>query len=396
MLLRKDTSTAPVRQRVVQQGLQPLLDEFQQYPVEEGAELLDRLQQHRRMRSVVSLATGVLPPTPDQVLGGIMVESLRPVLAGIKPALGGQRSTNQQPCSTALAMIVGSGIEQHGIKTTARQRGITPKAVKRARRSHMSNLAAGPSAVPMPMMAPPARPPLSQPGAAGVRAQLLRGAQQSITHVTQGRAVRRARERMSRRCVDRSLKILYMEYERQCPANLKVRSTTFELLRPPWVKRITAAHKQVCVCIPCETCELQLDQLEKHMDSLVLPEDLQPRDDSDSDSGSNSDGGDAEVHVLLAEHISNADAQDLAGVLDAGELGEGGLEKLRQCDACKDRKVGVKAGHEGVQLQYRLFKKLDNGQGVELATFQTTLGKLVADLNDLMQKQLWHQHLAKH
>ncbi|KAJ9530528.1 hypothetical protein QJQ45_012536 [Haematococcus lacustris] len=428
-----------------QRRLQPLLDEFQQYPVEEGAELLDRLQQHRRMRSVVSLATGVLPPTPDQVLGGIMVESLRPVLAGIKPALGGQRSTNQQPCSTALAMIVGSGIEQHGIKTTARQRGITPKAVKRARRSHMSNLAAGPSAVPMPMMAPPARPPLSQPGAAGVR------------------AVRRARERMSRRCVDRSLKILYMEYERQCPANLKVRSTTFELLRPPWVKRITAAHKQVCVCIPCETCELQLDQLEKHMDSLVLPEDLQPRDDSDSDSGSNSDGGDAEVHVLLAEHISNADAQDLAGVLDAGELGEGGLEKLvglaqhawaaadaaaggagavegtvggaaggttggaavsvdldyatvrswfvcpckegakprlaclqRQCDACKDRKVGVKAGHEGVQLQYRLFKKLDNGQGVELATFQTTLGKLVADLNDLMQKQLWHQHLAKH
>ncbi|KAJ9530717.1 hypothetical protein QJQ45_014859 [Haematococcus lacustris] len=356
-------------------------------------------------------------------------------------------------------MIIGSGIEQHGIKTTARQLGITPKAVKRARRSHMSNLAAGPSAVSMPMMAPPALLPLSQPGAAGVRAQLLRGAQQSITHVSPmygaTTSSKKSEVRMSRRCVDRSLKILYLEYERQCPANLKVRSTTFELLRPPWVRRITAAHKQVCVCIPCETCELQLDQLGKHMDSLVLPEDLQPRDDSDSDRGSDSDGG--------AEHISNADAQDLAGVLDAGELGEGGLEKLvglaqyawaaagaaaggagavegtvggaaggttggaavsvdldyatvrswfvcpckegakprlaclqRKCDACKDRKVGVKAGCKGVQLQYRQFKKLDNGQGVELATVQTTLGKLVADLNDLMQKQLWHQHLAKH
>ncbi|KAJ9511102.1 hypothetical protein QJQ45_013138 [Haematococcus lacustris] len=68
----------------------------------------------------------------------------------------------------------------------------------------------------------------------------------------------------------------------------------------------------------------------------------------------------------------------------------------RQCAACKDRKVGVKAGCEGVQLQYRQFNKLDNGQGVELATVQTTLGKLVAGLSDLMQKQLWHQYLAKH
>ncbi|KAJ9528975.1 hypothetical protein QJQ45_000538 [Haematococcus lacustris] len=68
----------------------------------------------------------------------------------------------------------------------------------------------------------------------------------------------------------------------------------------------------------------------------------------------------------------------------------------RTCDACKDRKVGVKSGCEGVQLQYRQFNKLDNGQGVELATVQTTLGGLVAGLNDLMQKQLWHQYLAKH
>ncbi|KAJ9512539.1 hypothetical protein QJQ45_018949, partial [Haematococcus lacustris] len=131
-------STSP---QAWQLRLQPLLDEFQKYPLEGGAELLDRLQQHRRMRSVVSLATGVVPPTPDQVLGGIMVESLRPVLASTKPAPGGQRSTNQQPFNTALIMTMGRGIEQHGIKRTARQLGITPHAVKRARRSHLSNLA---------------------------------------------------------------------------------------------------------------------------------------------------------------------------------------------------------------------------------------------------------------
>ncbi|KAJ9533025.1 hypothetical protein QJQ45_018110 [Haematococcus lacustris] len=209
-----------------QRRLQPLLDEFQQYPVEEGAELLDRLQQHRRMRSVVSLATGVVPPTPDQVLGGIMVESLRPVLAGIKPAPGGQRSTNQQPCNPALAMIMGSGIERHGIKTTARQLGITPKAVKSARRSHMSNLAAGSSAD-------------------WAAAPLRRG--RRCLSQEQLESSKKSEVRMSRRYVDRSLKKLYLEYERQCPANLKVRSTTFELLHPPWVKRITAAHKQVCV-----------------------------------------------------------------------------------------------------------------------------------------------------
>ncbi|KAJ9530658.1 hypothetical protein QJQ45_014822, partial [Haematococcus lacustris] len=336
-----------------------------------------------------------------------------------------------------------------------------PHAVKRARRSHLSNLAAGAAADWA------AAPRLSQDQLEYVRnffeehsspSPMYKDVRRYYVRVTAGSS-KKSEVRMSRRYVDRSLKKLYLEYERECPVKLKVGSTTFEMLRPPWVKRITAAHKQVCVCIPCETCELLLDQLGKHMDSLVVPEDPQPPDDSDSDSASdsdtNSDGGDAEVHVVLAEHIANADAQDLAGVLDAGVLDEGGLEKLvsdaqnaraiagvagggvaiaggtaggadvrvdldyatvqswfvcpckvgakpsltclqRQCAACKDRKVGVKAEREGVQLQYRQFKKLDNGQGVELATVQTTLGELVVGLNDLMQKQLWHHYLAKH
>ncbi|KAL6746517.1 hypothetical protein V8C86DRAFT_3034633 [Haematococcus lacustris] len=75
-----------------------------------------------------------------------MVESLRPVLASTKAAPGGQRTTQQQPFNTALIMTMDRGIEQHGIKRTARQLGITPHAVKRARRSHMSNLAAGAAA----------------------------------------------------------------------------------------------------------------------------------------------------------------------------------------------------------------------------------------------------------
>ncbi|KAJ9531934.1 hypothetical protein QJQ45_003642 [Haematococcus lacustris] len=41
-------------------------------------------------------------------------------------------------------------------------------------------------------------------------------------------------------------------------------------------------------------------------------------------------------------------------------------------------------------------RKLDNGQGVELATVHTTLGELVLGFNARMQKQLWHQYLAKH
>ncbi|GFH14396.1 hypothetical protein HaLaN_10442 [Haematococcus lacustris] len=117
-----------------------MLGEFQQCPVEEGAKVLDRLQQHSRMRSVVSLIVSLM------VLWGIMVESLRPVLASTKPAPGGQRTTHQQPFNTALFMTMGSGVEQHGIKTTARQLGVTPHAVKRARRSPLSNLAAGAAA----------------------------------------------------------------------------------------------------------------------------------------------------------------------------------------------------------------------------------------------------------
>ncbi|KAJ9520188.1 hypothetical protein QJQ45_030107, partial [Haematococcus lacustris] len=284
-------STSP---QAWQRRLQPLLDEFQQYPVEEGSELLDRLQQHRRMRSVVSLATGVVPPTPDQVLGGIKVDSLRPVLAGIKPAPGGQRTTNQQPFNTALIMTMGRGIEQHGIKRTARQLGITPHAVKRARRSHLSNLAAGAAADWAAAPLQRGRRCLSQEQLEYVRSffedhsspsPMYKDVRRYYVRMTAGSS-KKSEVRMSRRYVDRSLKKLYLEYERECPKTLKVGSTTFEMLRPPWVKRITAAHKQVCVCIPCETCEL--------------------------------------------------------------------------------------------------------------ATVQTTLGGLVADLNDLMQKQLWHQYLAKH
>ncbi|KAJ9529718.1 hypothetical protein QJQ45_014487, partial [Haematococcus lacustris] len=228
------------------------------------------------------------------------------------------------------------GIEQHGIKRTARQLGITPHAVKRARRSHLSNLAAGAAADWAAAPLQRGRRCLSQEQLEYVRSffedhsspsPMYKDVRRYYVRMTAGSS-KKSEVRMSRRYVDRSLKKLYLEYERECPTNLKVGSTTFKMLRPPWVKRITAAHKQVCVCIPCETCELQLDQLGKHMDCLVLPEDPQPLDDSDSDSGSDSGGGDGEVHVLLAEHIANADAQDLAGVLDAGVLDEGGLEKL--------------------------------------------------------------------
>ncbi|KAJ9531032.1 hypothetical protein QJQ45_000960 [Haematococcus lacustris] len=54
-----------------------------------------------------------------------MVESLRLVFASTKPAPGGQRTTHQQLCNTALAMTLGRGVVQHGIKTTAKhwQRG---------------------------------------------------------------------------------------------------------------------------------------------------------------------------------------------------------------------------------------------------------------------------------
>ncbi|KAJ9506296.1 hypothetical protein QJQ45_005117 [Haematococcus lacustris] len=125
------------------------------------------------------------------------------------------------------------------------------------------------------------------------------------------------------RYVDRFLKKLYLEYERECPTNLK----------------------------------LQLHQLGKNMDSLVLPEDPQPPDDSDGDRGSDSntssDGGDAEVHVMLAEHILNADAQDLAGVLDAGGLGEGGVEKLVGDGQNARAAAGAAAGGAGGRLAQR-------------------------------------------
>ncbi|KAJ9518955.1 hypothetical protein QJQ45_026202, partial [Haematococcus lacustris] len=410
-----------------QRRLQPMLDEFQRYPVEQGAELLDRLQQHRRMRSVVSQATGVVPPTPDQVLGGIMVDSLRPVLASTKSAPGGQRTTQQQPFNTALAMTMGSGIEQHGIKRTARQLGITPHAVKRARRSHLSNLAAGAAADWAAAPLRRGRRCLSQEQLEYVRtffeehsspSPMYKDVRRYYVRMTAGSS-KKSEVRMSRRYVDRSLKKLYLEYERECPTNLKVGSTTFEMLRPPWVKRITAAHKQVCVCIPCETCELQLDQLGKHMDSLVLPEDPQPLDDSDSVL----DEGGLEKLVSDAQNARAAAGAAGGGAAAARCTAGGAAMRVdldyatvqswfvcpckvgakpslaclqRTCNACKDRKVGVKAGREGVQLQYRQFNKLDNGQGVELATVQTTLGELVAGLNDLMQKQLWHQYLAKH
>ncbi|KAL6745548.1 hypothetical protein V8C86DRAFT_3035484 [Haematococcus lacustris] len=137
-----------------------------------------------------------------------------------------------------------------------------------------------------------------------LRSSIFKRPRQDITLAPMPRSSKKSEVRMSRRYVDRSLKKLYLEYERECPVNLKVGSTTFEMLRPPWVKRITAAHKQVCMCIPCETCELLLDQLGKHMDSLVVPEDPQPPDDSDSDSESDSDTNSVSERSLLIAHLT--------------------------------------------------------------------------------------------
>ncbi|KAJ9505574.1 hypothetical protein QJQ45_024313 [Haematococcus lacustris] len=57
----------------------------------------------------------------------------------------------------------------------------------------------------------------------------------------------------------------------QQPPNMRVSLSTFVRLRPPWVARLTASQRQVCVCKTCCNLDNLLTALAQHKKSLQLP-----------------------------------------------------------------------------------------------------------------------------
>ncbi|KAJ9534314.1 hypothetical protein QJQ45_007018 [Haematococcus lacustris] len=57
----------------------------------------------------------------------------------------------------------------------------------------------------------------------------------------------------------------------QQPPSMRVSLSTFVRLRPPWVARLTASQRQVCVCKTCCNLDNLLTALAKHKKSLQLP-----------------------------------------------------------------------------------------------------------------------------
>ncbi|KAJ9527585.1 hypothetical protein QJQ45_025865 [Haematococcus lacustris] len=231
---REQQATDTQRLQHLQQQLQDLQQDELQRKEQQVAEQQQQLQQQQadmhlmeqqlaEQQHQLQQQQADMQQREQHVLGGIMVESLRPVLASTKPAPGGQRTTQQQPFNTALAMTMGTGIEQHGIKRTARQLGITPHAVKRARRSHLSNLAAGAAADWAAAPLRRGRRCLSQDQLEYVRnffeehsspSPMYKDVRRYYVRMTAGSS-KKSEVRMSRRYVDRSLKKLYLEYERE-------------------------------------------------------------------------------------------------------------------------------------------------------------------------------------
>ncbi|KAL6756128.1 hypothetical protein V8C86DRAFT_116837 [Haematococcus lacustris] len=57
----------------------------------------------------------------------------------------------------------------------------------------------------------------------------------------------------------------------QQPPSMRVSLSTFVRLRPPWVARLTASQRQVCVCKTCCNLDNLLTALAQHKKSLQLP-----------------------------------------------------------------------------------------------------------------------------
>ncbi|KAJ9521674.1 hypothetical protein QJQ45_015266 [Haematococcus lacustris] len=220
----------------------------------------------------------------------------------------------------------------------------------------------------------------------------------------------------------------------QQPPSMRVSLSTFVRLRPPWVARLTASQRQVCVCKTCCNLDNLLTALAQHKKSLQLPPaaaiaaplaaplaaaGVAPQPPP-LPGGAAPVVAEEEVESLTAaaspfidpigefEQQAHSKSQPLSATamrqwfLCPCELGQQPSLacSLRTCLHCKSRKLQLQPDADGsVMLTVRQYGKPSSAVGsrpVELLCMRVSLSDAVGMLNKQMPEYIKHHRLAHH
>ncbi|KAJ9521173.1 hypothetical protein QJQ45_022897 [Haematococcus lacustris] len=222
---------------------------------------------------------------------------------------------------------------------------------------------------------------------------------------------------------------------------------TFMALMPPWIARLSAAQRQVCVCKTCCNIKLVLTVLAQHKAGLALeltgpapgtaaPPPAAPGAGTAAPPpgalGAAVEDGDGDTAQLLAadspfvdpngefEHphthhhlpvpppVLAASPSQLSATSVRGlymcSCGPDAPHQARcchrTCSDCKDKCMKLKPGVDGSIMlsvkQYAPVKQKEGPARIELQQFRLSLHEVVDKLNEQMPSYIWHHFVAHH
>ncbi|KAJ9520010.1 hypothetical protein QJQ45_029951 [Haematococcus lacustris] len=285
--------------------------------------------------------------------------------------------------------------------------------------------------------------------------QLLERAQQQITLDQQQQHGAQQKEEPTntvtetKRFTDCSVPDLYRMYmqEQTAAGQPAVSLHTFMALMPPWIVRLSAAQRQVCVCKTCWNIKLMLTVPAQHKAGLAL-ELLGPAPGTAAPlpaapgagtaapppgalGAAGEDGDGVTAHLLAADspfvdpngefehphphHHLPVPPPDLAAFptqlsattvrgLYMCSCGPDAPHQTRcchrTCSDCKDKCKKLKPGVDGSIMlsvkQYAPVKQKEGPARIELQQFRLSLHEVVDKLNEQMPSYIWHHFVAHH
>ncbi|KAJ9516619.1 hypothetical protein QJQ45_015205, partial [Haematococcus lacustris] len=208
----------------------------------------------------------------------------------------------------------------------------------------------------------------------------------------------------------------------------------FGELKPRWVKKLTEAQRQVCVCRTCCNINFLLKALAKHKSLLQLPSLVDPPephpqphpqpqpqpqpqlqhqpliDDGDEDihspfSDPNHEfehGAAAFSHQTTTSQIPTLSASVVRAMcMCPCDAGAHHIECMRRsCSMCKSKHLHLKPGEDGSTMllvkQYAPKQQEKGPQKVELVYLEHNVHEALALLNQQLPEYIWHHHIAHH
>ncbi|KAJ9511046.1 hypothetical protein QJQ45_002861 [Haematococcus lacustris] len=239
---------------------------------------------------------------------------------------------------------------------------------------------------------------------------------------------------------------MYMQ-EQASAGQPSVSLHTFMALMPPWIARLSAAQRQVCVCKTCCNVKLVLTVLAQHKAGLALelpgpapgatvpfptgPDPGTAAPPPRALGAAGEDGSGDTAHLLAADspfvdpngefehhhpdhhlpvpppfvaasptHLSATTVRGLYMCSCGPDDPHQARCCHRTCSDCKDKCMKLKPGVDGSIMlsvkQYAPVKQKEGPARIELQQFKLSLREVVDKLNEQMPSYIWHHFVAHH